>query len=98
MVKIKIKKFNFWATCKDQTCLHYCFGMDQKMQKWAIKIMEADKLLNKGLEKLNSKGKRDLLLFSLLQHVFPSQGKERTQTKPGGINWTPVQLVEEDRR
>lgn len=60
--------------------------MDEKMQKWVIKMMEADKPLHKGLEELNSKGTRDLLLFSLLQHVFPCQRRERTYTKHGGIN------------
>lgn len=80
LVKKKIKNFNLWATYKDQTCLHYCFGMDEKMQKWAIKMIEADKPLHKGLEELNSNGMGDLLLLSLLQHVFPDrEGREYTR-------------------
>lgn len=40
------------------------------MQKWAIKMLEADKPLHKGLEELNSNERGDLLLFSLLQLFF----------------------------
>lgn len=54
LVKAKIKKLNLWATSKAQTCLHYHFGVDEKMQKWCIEMTEADKPLHEGLEELNS--------------------------------------------
>lgn len=54
LVKTKIKKLNLGATGKEKTCLHYCFGMAEKMQKWATEIMDADKPLCEGLEEFNS--------------------------------------------